>query len=212
MPLSIVQAANESIARQLERLGMGSSEFQISESTLERMEKMLEDLMLLSTMENPAPRAINDTISVVSLVESVVNEFRPKFEQKGVAISLLINGHGSIRGDQTALHRMFVNVIENALRYTDASGAVQIHVIKEGHCLRISVSDTGIGIPDECLPHIFDRFYRVDASRSRSSGGSGLGLPIALAIAQVHHGKIDAQSKADTGSTFCITLPVDENH
>jgi signal transduction histidine kinase len=206
-PLSIVRAAHESLEREVKPLGVGVSEFEITESTLERMENMLEDLMLLSSMESPELTSSTEIVSLGGLLEDVVNEFRPKFEQRGVSLSLTIEADGKIRGEAATLHRMTANIIENGLRYTNPGGLVEIHLSKASHSMRISISDKGIGIPDESLVKIFDRFYRVDASRSRSLGGSGLGLPIALAIAQAHGGAIEVQSVLGAGSTFSITLP-----
>jgi signal transduction histidine kinase len=102
---------------------------------------------------------------------------------------------------------MLANIIENAYRYTNSPGTVSVTLSRDGHHARITISDTGIGIPKESLPNIFDRFYRVDASRSRASGGAGLGLAIALAIAQAHGGTIEAESELGSGSQFRITLP-----
>ncbi|HEY9716975.1 MAG TPA: HAMP domain-containing sensor histidine kinase [Trichormus sp.] len=208
-PLSIAQAANESLARLVQPSGIGASEFEISENALERMEGMLEDLLLLSTME--APEASDSTpaeaVELQELLQNVVDEFRPKFEQKNVTLSITGEGTAKLRGDRATLHRMLANIIENAYRYTNAPGSVSISLSRDTHHARITISDTGIGIPKESLPNIFDRFYRVDASRSRASGGAGLGLAIALAIAQAHGGTIEAESELGSGSQFRITLP-----
>jgi signal transduction histidine kinase len=206
-PLSIVRAAHESLEREVKPLGVGESEFEITESTLERMENMLEDLMLLSSMENPELTASSEIILLGGLLQDIVNEFRPKFQRKEVPLSLTIEADGKIRCDPAAVHRMIANIIENSLRYTNPGGHVEIQLSKTSHMMRISVSDNGIGIPEESVAKIFDRFYRVDASRSRSLGGSGLGLPIAMAIAQGHGGAIEVQSVLGSGSTFCIILP-----
>ena len=100
------------------------------------------------------------------------------------------------------------NLLENALRYTESGGKVELKLSSKGHDAKIEVVDTGIGIPAESLDKIFDRFYRVDASRSRSSGGSGLGLPIAAAISQALGGRIEVESTLGSGSIFTLVLPL----
>jgi signal transduction histidine kinase len=206
-PLSIVMAANESIVRTCEPLGLETGDFEIAESALNRMEKMLEDLMVLSTTEAPAKPVLQETVALDGLLEDVVVEFQPKFHKKDIVLSLVRDSGGTVCGDALAIHRMFSNIIENALRYTEPGGKVVVRVSSEAHQLKTTVIDSGIGIPIESLPHIFDRFYRVDTSRSRQSGGSGLGLAIALAITEMHGGSIAATSTVGVGTTFTITLP-----
>jgi signal transduction histidine kinase len=98
--------------------------------------------------------------------------------------------------------------LENALRYTEPGGKVEVNVVPDSSDVKITVSDTGIGIPEENLPFIFDRFYRVDKSRSRTSGGSGLGLSITRAIVEAHNGNIEVKSKPGVGTQFIINLPL----
>jgi two-component system phosphate regulon sensor histidine kinase PhoR len=105
------------------------------------------------------------------------------------------------------MHRLFLNLLQNALAFTEAQGQVKITAAHENGLLHIHVIDTGIGIPAQSIPKVFDRFYRVDKSRSRASGGSGLGLPIAQAIAKAHGGAISVTSTANVGSDFAVTLP-----
>ncbi|MGH9552768.1 MAG: sensor histidine kinase, partial [Terriglobales bacterium] len=207
-PLSIVQAAHESMAKLLSQKDVGAQEFQVSETALERMEHMLEDLMLLSSMETPEPDRKMQRVELDEVLQGTINEFRPKFEHKGVSLTDSLCGETHIYGDPAALQRMFANIIENAWRYTDAPGTVNVRMERDGNHVKIAVSDSGIGIPGDNLPNIFNRFYRVDSSRSRSSGGSGLGLAIAQAIAQAHKGAIEVESEPGKGSTFRVILPV----
>lgn len=207
-PLSIVQAANDSMQKRVKAEGLPADELDVSQGALDRMEKMLEDLMLLSSIENPEDINLSKKalVSLGELVSNAASEFRAKFEKKNVALSSEIFADGSVYGDEISLTRMVANLLENALRYTDPGGEVNISVNRQGSMAQIKVADTGIGIPDESLPKIFDRFYRVDVSRSRESGGSGLGLSIAQAIAQSHGGSIAAHSKIGRGTTFTVTL------
>jgi OmpR-family two-component system manganese-sensing sensor histidine kinase len=123
----------------------------------------------------------------------------------------------TLLGDWDQLIRLFINLVSNALKYTPTGGQVKVELRPIGRLgipyLRVSVSDTGIGIPESALPHIFDRFYRVDPARTHDKGGvmpstgSGLGLAIAAAIAQNHQGHIQVESKINQGTTVTVTLP-----
>jgi signal transduction histidine kinase len=102
---------------------------------------------------------------------------------------------------------MMRNLIDNAIKYTQGSGTIMVSARSAGGEIEIRVTDTGIGIPAESLPHIFDRFYRVDAARSRKTGGAGLGLSLVRAMAEAHGGRVDVQSRVSEGSQFTIVLP-----
>jgi signal transduction histidine kinase len=102
--------------------------------------------------------------------------------------------------------RAFINILENAIKYTPEKGRVSVEIIREKAYALISITDTGIGIPEQDLPHIFDRFYQVD--RSRSSAGFGLGLSIARSIIEAHGGSITVESTPKLGTTFLISLPM----
>ncbi len=102
---------------------------------------------------------------------------------------------------------MFINLIDNAVKYTPELGEIGIELYSEDDELRIEIYDTGIGIPKDSLPRIFERFYRVDKTRSRKMGGTGLGLSIVKHIVIIHGGKIDVQSEEGNGSRFVINLP-----
>ena len=101
-----------------------------------------------------------------------------------------------------------MNLLDNAVRYTPSPGTVSISLRREGQMAVVAITDTGVGIPAEDIPLIFERFYRVDKSRSRAEGGSGLGLAICRHIAEAHGGMIEVESEVGTGSTFSIWLPL----
>jgi two-component system, OmpR family, phosphate regulon sensor histidine kinase PhoR len=103
---------------------------------------------------------------------------------------------------------MLVNLVDNALKYTE-KGSIRVGCAAAGPSIRITVSDTGIGIPEEYIPRIFERFYVVDKSRSRKLGGTGLGLAIVKHIVSVHRGSIEVESRPGSGTTFTILLPVE---
>jgi len=101
-----------------------------------------------------------------------------------------------------------MNLLDNAIRYTPAPGTVSISLRREEQMAVVAIADTGVGIPAEDMPFIFERFYRVDKSRSRAEGGTGLGLAICRYIAEAHGGKIQVQSQVQVGSTFSVWLPL----
>jgi heavy metal sensor kinase len=117
-----------------------------------------------------------------------------------------------VSADPVALERLFLIVLENAVKYTPRGGRIELKLSNGSGIAKVEVRDTGIGIGEKDLPHIFERFYRADQTRSRESGGSGLGLAIAQWIVDQHHGTIEAQSALGAGSVFRVTLPVAANH
>ena len=112
-----------------------------------------------------------------------------------------------IDGDQDRLKQLLLNLIDNALRYTPAEGAVTLDLVHGAQEAIIRVRDTGPGIPAEHLPHIFERFYRIDSARARQTGGTGLGLAISREIVEAHGGRIEVESTIGAGSTFTVVLP-----
>ncbi len=125
-----------------------------------------------------------------------------------VCIELVDVDQVRLLGDADRLRQLLLNLVDNAVKYTPAGGKVRLSLSKENGLAKISVSDTGVGIPPQHIPFIFDRFYRVDKARTRAQGGSGLGLSIANWIAQAHGGEISVSSEVGQGTTFVVSLPV----
>src|SRR5690606_11017493 len=115
-------------------------------------------------------------------------------------------------GDASQLKQALINLLDNALRHTPSGGSIFVRVNSRHGSIAISVEDTGPGIPSQHLPHLFERFYRVDQARDRQSGGTGLGLAIVKEIVEAHGGEIRAQSQVGKGTTFMITFPAMESH
>ena len=149
--------------------------------------------------------------ALTTLCATVLSRLAHQFSEKGVAVAMHVPADlPQIKADEDRINQVMTNLIGNALQYTPRGGHVTVAAAHDGHEIRVSVQDDGIGIPAEDLPHIFDRFYRVDKSRSRVSGGSGIGLTIAKYFVEAHGGRIRAESAGvGKGSTFTFTLPVE---
>ena len=128
--------------------------------------------------------------------------------EKPVTVELTAVDQAMIMGDEDRLKQLILNLVDNAIKYTLPGGMVRLSLAKDSGWAQLIVSDTGIGIPAEDLPHIFERFYRVDKARSRAQGGSGLGLAIAKWVVQAHGGAIKVDSTVGAGTTFTVTLPI----
>jgi Signal transduction histidine kinase len=147
-------------------------------------------------------------VSVKKLLEDVCEDFTNLAKTRNIHFKLGSVSEQEIMGNLEFLRRMVTNLASNALRYTDEGGTIIIWSEVEGRNLAIKVSDTGIGIPQESINHVFDRFYRVDKARARAAGGAGLGLSIVKAVVESHKGNISVTSEVGRGSTFKVTIPL----
>ena len=178
----------------------------ILKSSLERMNDVSNSLLLLS--EDPRSRAKWVPVDVNSLVGEAYEETRAGATAAGLKLTWkLQEPRPSVTGDTVRLKGAVINLLDNAVKYNKPGGTIDLSVRSENGRVVINVSDTGIGISADDLPYVFERFFRVDKSRSREKGGSGLGLAIVKKIAEDHGGTVSAESNPGTGSTFRIILP-----
>ena len=171
-----------------------------------RISRLVGDLEKLTQLEQQSLVLDCQELDIAALLQRVVNNFQNDYAQKRVALVLAAE-HETIAADADKLSQVFINLLSNALKYSNAGGKVTITTRSSADSLSIAINDTGIGISSEDLPNIFERFYRTDKSRARMTGGSGIGLTIAKAIVEAHHGKITVQSEPGRGSEFTVTLP-----
>jgi signal transduction histidine kinase len=167
--------------------------------------EMINTMLDISEAEAGTGQLAVEKIDVGTLVRDACGLFQPIAEDKGVRIVSEVPDSSFVYGDVRMLQRMVANLLDNALKYTQPGGTITVSVNGDQERATISFNDTGIGISEEDLPQIFERFYRCDQSRSQP--GVGLGLSLALAIARAHGGNITATSSTGKGSSFTITLP-----
>jgi len=173
----------------------------------DRMTRMVGDLLLL--VQADAGQTIRrEHVELDTLLLEVYRQMRPIAE--GIELSIGEEDQVSVMGDTDRLKQLLLNLVDNACKYTPKGGRVILGLRRAEGWAVLTVTDTGIGIPAQDLPHIFERFYRVDKARSRAAGGAGLGLSIVQWIVQAHGGKIGVQSEPNNGTTFTIHLPLAE--
>jgi PAS domain S-box-containing protein len=172
------------------------------------LQRMIEDILASSRLET-IPKPDFQPVDLNQIATGVWEQFRTYAEERQITLNLsLAQEAGSFSGSEADLVRAVVNLVENALRYTPPQGNVSIHTFAERDQLAIEVRDTGIGIDQNDLAHIFDAFYRADKARSMDTGGTGLGLSIVKKIVEMHGGSIEVESETGKGSTFRVRLPV----
>ena len=174
----------------------------------ERMTRMVGNILLLSQVDAGVLPMQMHVLELAPLLQDVVRSARVLAGER-VEITSNISTDALIKGDQDRLKQVFLNLVENAIKHTPDGGQVSLSCVPDGDPKQVvvAVTDTGIGIPDAELPHVFERFYRVDKSRSREGGGAGLGLSIALSIVHKHGGKMSVRSQLGQGTTFEVCLP-----
>ncbi len=182
--------------------------FTLIHEEADRLSRLVHDLQDLSRLEESDAALHLRPARVADLVAGVVQKMRPQFEAEGITLTAAVPpALPRVRADYDRMQQVLLNLIANALYYTSAGGAVCIEAEEADGQVRIAVVDDGIGIPPEHLEHIFERFYRVDKSRSRAAGGSGIGLTIAKRLTEAHGGRIGVESEPGHGSRFTVTLP-----
>jgi len=171
------------------------------------MEALVEDLLILAALESKEGKVLWEEVAVKPLVEEVFSNLSEFAEKKGVSLLAEV-GLERCLCDRHKVGILLKNLVENAIKYNREGGEVRVRVYREGDFAVFEVADTGIGIPKKHLPLIFERFYRVDKSRSREVRGTGLGLSIVKHIALIHGGRVEVESEEGKGSTFRVYLPL----
>jgi len=177
------------------------------------LSRLVNELQELSLAEAGELKLVYQAEDITKLVNQAVLPWQRQVAAKEISLSLnLPDGLPLVSIDWQRANEVLHNLLENAVAHTPKGGAIKVAADAKGKWIEVSVSDTGEGIPAEDLPHIFERFYRVDKSRARATGGSGLGLTIARRLVEAHGGTITVESKLGKGSRFSFTLPVADQH
>lgn len=207
-PISVIQASLETLEKRLDAQGMSTEILHVVRRATDRIAKLGQDLMLLAKLESPTLTAPLESVQIDEIVQSVCEEFKPAFQSRQLKLILKDFQPCQMLAYAETLRTMVSHVIENAMTYTEPGGSVSVGVEERSGQVEISIEDTGIGIPPSSIDRIFDRFYRVDKSRSRARGGSGLGLAIVKASVEAHAGIIKTESTVGKGTKFTILLPL----
>jgi two-component system phosphate regulon sensor histidine kinase PhoR len=178
----------------------------------ERLARLTEDLLTLSRVEQKRQKFEFETHFVNALLHDAFEMMRPIAEKGRIElIEARAPDNAVVCCDSEAVSQILTNLMENAIKYTPAGGQISVGALSLGSMVEFFVRDTGIGIPEEDLPRLFERFYRVDKARSRELGGTGLGLSIVKHLVAAHHGTTRVESRVHEGSTFSFTLPVNQD-
>jgi two-component system phosphate regulon sensor histidine kinase PhoR len=177
-----------------------------------RLGTLVEDLLELSRIESGSVPSRPEPVDVAELIRRLLRDLEPRLRSGKLDVELRAEGDPRAWADRSAVEQVLANLLDNAVKYTPAGGRVQVALrAGVGQRLHVSVSDTGIGIPRKDLPRIFERFYRVDPSRSRALGGTGLGLAIVKHLVQAMGGQLGVESQPGQGSRFWVELPRPES-
>jgi two-component system phosphate regulon sensor histidine kinase PhoR len=215
-PLTSIQGYTETLLDTLPEEPASTREFlEIIRKNTARMARLTEDLLTLARVESGETRFETEPVPPVELLHDAEESFREIARGQGVDLQIIDSHNGSglvetlplVLADREAIHQVFSNLIDNAMKYGRGGGRVELGARAAQRGIEFYVKDFGAGISSEHLPRLFERFYRVDKARSRESGGTGLGLAIAKHIMRAHGGAIRAESELNHGSTFLFTLP-----
>ncbi len=204
-PLTAIKGYAETLRKEVDT-EPGKRYLEIVERNTNRLINIVSDLLLLSSLEEKAALELED-INIGGFLENVVRIFDQRLKDKGLSLVVDVKQNlPTIKADAFKLEQMLMNLLDNAIKYTD-HGEIALSAGVQENQVQIQIRDTGIGIPKENIPHIFERFYVVDKSRSRKSGGTGLGLSIVKHIVLLHKGTINIESALGKGTSVTVILP-----
>jgi len=181
----------------------------VMERHSKRLGLLVDDLLTLAQLESRSAGLQFSDVQLAELFESVIRDWEKKLAEKRLKVVVDLSPDArTIRADETRLHEVLYNLLDNALKYSRENGEIRLRAAQRGPEIVLSVTDNGIGISKDDLPRVFERFYRADKARSRELGGTGLGLAIVKHIAQLHGGRVEAESEPGKGTTIRVVLPV----
>lgn len=206
-PLTSIQGYAETLLESREMPADQRDFVEVIRKNAMRMARLTEDLLVLARVESGEQKLNFQTALPNQLLDDAVQTFHELAAARGIELSVMNTASSAVLVDRDAIHQVFTNLIDNALKYGDQGGKVLVGACESEDGVQFYVRDFGSGISSEHLNRLFERFYRVDKARSRESGGTGLGLAIAKHVVRAHSGTIRAESELNHGSTFYFTLP-----
>jgi signal transduction histidine kinase len=206
-PISALRAHLENLLDGVEEPNRETLQVMLEQS--ERLTRLVEELLDLSRLESGGVTLTMEPVRLGPLVRQVAREVQVGRDPTVGFGNEVADDLAPVRADRERLHQVLFNLLDNAFRFTPAGGSVTVAATRVNGSVEVTVEDTGPGIPDEHLPFVFERFYRVDSARSRGDGGTGIGLTIVRSVVEAHGGHIWAERRADGGSRFRFELPVD---
>ena len=209
-PLTIIQAKQELLLQEPNaKIIDKSEEIMLTLSETKRLSKLTKDLMILlrGSDSKKAKNLQKEDVQIDELIQNIASPYMEIATAQGKELILNLNFQKDISIDTNKIHQLLVILLDNSIKYTEKGDTIQINTFFKDNKCHIEVMDTGIGISDKGLKHIFDRFYREDKARNRATGGSGLGLSIATTIVNAHNGTIKALHNTPKGTIFVVRLP-----
>jgi len=207
-PLTVIRGEVEVILRKERSAGDYREALSTVLEETSLLERIIDDLLFLSRIEALEKKELEKPVPLDEILLKTIESRESAAKNKGIQLDIQKIDPATIRGEENLLERMLANIIDNAIRYTPPKGKVEISLDEKKNGVILSIQDNGIGIPEEALPYIFDRFYVVDKSRSKETGGLGLGLSIAKHVADTHGAGIEVESQVGQGTIFRITFPL----
>jgi heavy metal sensor kinase len=207
-PLTILQLELESIVQDHRRDATLRDQIGSALEETSRMSRIVESLLAISRLDAGEVKIDKTRLDLGELASTTADEMRLLAEEKSIRLQTHAAGSVLVEGDRTRLQQVIVNLVDNAVKYTQAGGTVGVSVNSEATRAVLEVSDDGPGIPSHALPHVFERFYRADKARSRANGGAGLGLSIVKAICAAHNAEVKVSSQEGRGTCFRIEFPL----
>jgi PAS domain S-box-containing protein len=207
-PLATIQSAIGLLERARDRLDpLEHRALELADQELKRIRAMVEELLTLAQMDSWKYQLEVGPANMSTVVQTAIESVEAKAQRFGIGIYFDDTGEHKCICDVQKLYQVFINLLDNAIKYSDSGDRVDVEIEEDVSWLTVRIRDTGVGIPEDDLNQLFDRFYRVDKDRSRATGGSGLGLAISRQIVEMHGGRISVESEVDVGSVFEVTLP-----
>jgi heavy metal sensor kinase len=207
-PLAVMQAESTLALSKERSEAEYRKSLELISQEISHMSAIIGKLLFLARSDAGKEPLNFEDVDIPELLIELAQDVDVLARDKNIRFTFIPSENLVVKGDRVKLRQLFLNILENAVRYTPDEGVITLSAAGLDGMALVSVADTGIGIPPEDLPHIFERFYRVDKARSRAEGGVGLGLAIAKYIAEVHGGRVEVSSELGKGSTFSVYLPL----